>query len=137
MTNQKGTILLVFVGLVSLVLSSFVLALNVYTVVSAKQYLSQLTDQAALRGSLEIRDESYYSGNLLTALELDGAKAQKVIHEYLNNSNIKTEIKNISVSTNGNSIKVSIQRSVNLPFGLWANPITISASATAILQVEA
>ena len=94
--RQDGTVLIVFVGLLSVFISAFICAVNVYSVISDQQYLRNVVDQAALIGTNQIELNYYYSQGLIKDLQLDDVEVHRKITSYLKETYVSSEIITIS-----------------------------------------
>ena len=83
-SNDRGTILLIFVGFLSVFIASFIAATNIYSIISDQQYLRNVVDQATLIGTNQMNLEYYYTTELSDQVILDPRQADKFIREFVN-----------------------------------------------------
>ena len=133
--NQKGTILLIFAGMLSVFISCFICAVNIYSVISQKQYLRNVVDQASLIGTNQIDFDSYYKYGISREIVLEKARARDSILNFVESNYQKNEINRIEVETFDSNILVSVEKNCNLPIGIGLKFVKISATASAKLQV--
>lgn len=133
--NETGTILLIFVGMLSVFISCFICAVNIYSVVSQQQYLRNVVDQASFVGTNQIDLDSYYKFGISRNVALDRSKVQEEVINYLESNYDKSEIIRIKVETFDSNVSVFVEKKCNLPIGLGLSFVKISAMASAKLQV--
>jgi len=133
--NQKGTILLIFAGMLSVCISCFTCAVNIYSVLGQKQYLRNVVDQASFIGTNQIDLESYYKYGLTREIALDNRKVQETIINFVESNYDKKDFIRIKVETFDSNVSVSIEKNCNLPIGIGIKFAKISATASAKLQV--
>jgi len=133
--NETGTILLIFVGMLSVFISCFICAVNIYSVVSQQQYLRNVVDQASLVGTNQIDLDSYYKFGISRDIALDNSKVQESITNFIESNYDKSEIIRIKIETFDSHVSVFIEKKSNLPIGIGLNFVKISAMASAKLQV--
>lgn len=133
--NEAGTILLIFVGMLSVFISCFICAVNIYSVMSQQQYLRNVVDQASFVGTNQIDLDSYYKFGISRDVILDKLKVQEAVTVFVENNYDHSEIIRIKVETFDSNVSVFVEKKCNLPFGLGLNFVKISAIASAKLQV--
>lgn len=133
--NEAGTILLIFVGMLSVFISCFICAVNIYSVVSQQQYLRNVVDQATLVGTNQIDLDSYYKFGISRDVALDNSGVQEKVTNFIESNYDKSEIIRIKVETLDSNISVFVEKKCNLPFGFGLSFVKISAMASAKLQV--
>ncbi|MFM7989161.1 MAG: pilus assembly protein TadG-related protein, partial [Candidatus Fonsibacter sp.] len=69
--NQRGSILILIIGLISIFVSIFIVVVNISSIYYQKQKLQSVIDQAVLLGTNYIDSNSYYNNSLLNVLNLD------------------------------------------------------------------
>lgn len=134
--RQDGTVLLLFVGLLSVFISTFICAVNVYSVISDQQYLRNVVDQAALIGTNQIELNFYYNQGLTSNLQLDDVEVQHKITSYLKETYDPSEILTIKIDTAGSEVNVLVEKKSILPIQFGISDVKISAIASAKLQVK-
>lgn len=134
--SEKGTILLIFVGFLSVFIASFISATNIYSIISDQQYLRNVVDQAALVGTNKIDLESYYTSELTDRLILDSKEVDKSIRDFVLRRYPGGEIIKLEILTDRSQIRVNIEKKSILPFSIGLTHVKVSASATAVLQVN-
>lgn len=133
--NETGTILLIFVGMLSVFISCFICAVNIYSVVSQQQYLRNVVDQASFVGTNQIDLDSYYKFGISRDVALDNSKVQESITNFIESNYDKSEIIRVKVETFDSNVSVFVEKKCNLPIGIGLNFVKISAMASAKLQV--
>jgi hypothetical protein len=133
--NETGTILSIFVGILSVFISCFICAVNIYSVVSQQQYLRYVVDQASLVGTNQIDLDSYYKFGISRDIALDNSKVQESITNFIESNYDKSEIIGIKIETFDSNVSVFVEKKCNLPIGIGLNFVKISAMASAKLQV--
>jgi len=133
--NETGTILLIFVGMLSVFISCFICAVNIYSVVSQQQYLRNVVDQASLVGTNQIDLDSYYKFGISRDIALDNSKVQESITNFIESNYDKSEIIGIKIETFDSNVSIFVEKKCNLPIGIGLNFVKISAMASAKLQV--
>lgn len=133
--NETGTILLIFVGMLSVFISCFICAVNIYSVVSQQQYLRNVVDQASFVGTNQIDLDSYYNFGISRNVVLDSSKVQEEVINYVESNYDKSEIIRINVETFDSNVSVFVEVKCNLPIGFGFSFVKISAMASAKLQV--
>ena len=133
--NETGTILLIFVGMLSVFISCFICAVNIYSVVSQQQYLRNVVDQASFVGTNQIDLDSYYKFGISRDIALDRLKVQEEVTKFVESSYDKSEIIRIKVDTLDSSVIIFVEKKCNLPIGFGLSFVKISAMASAKLQV--
>ena len=98
-SNEKGTILLIFVGFISVFIASFIAATNIYSIISDQQYLRNVVDQATLIGTNQINLEYYYTTELSDQVILDPREADKFIREFVNARYQEAEVTKLEIVT--------------------------------------
>lgn len=134
--SEKGTVLLIFVGFLSVFIASFISATNIYSVISDQQYLRNVVDQAALVGTNKIDLESYYKSELTDRLILDSIEVDKSIRDFIKGRYPEGEVTKLEISTDKSQIRVNTEKKSHLPFSIGLTHVKVSASATAVLQVN-
>jgi len=133
--NQTGTILLIFVGMLSVFISCFICAVNIYSIVSQQQYLRNVVDQASLIGTNQIDLDSYYRFGISREVTLENVKVKESVVSFLESNFQKNEFIRITVETFDSTVSVFVEKNCNLPIGIGLNFVKISATASAKLQV--
>ena len=133
--NETGTVLLIFVGMLSVFISCFICAVNIYSVVSQQQYLRNVVDQASFVGTNQINLDSYYKFGISRDVALDSLKVQEEVINFVESNYDKSEIIRIKVETFDSYISVLVEKKCNLPIGFGFSFVKISAMASAKLQV--
>jgi len=133
--NETGTILLIFVGMLSVFISCFICAINIYSVMSQQQYLRNVVDQASFVGTNQIDLDSYYKFGISRDVALDNSKVQEKITNFVESNYNKSEIVIIKIETFDSNVSVFVEKKCNLPIGFGLNFVKISATASAKLQV--
>jgi hypothetical protein len=133
--NETGTILLIFVGMLSVFISCFICAVNIYSVVSQQQYLRNVVDQASFVGTNQIDLDSYYKFGISRDIALDRSKVQEEVIKFVESNYDKSEIIRINVETFDSNVSVFVEKKCNLPIGFGLSFVKISAMASAKLQV--
>jgi len=133
--NQKGTILLIFVGMLSVFISCFICAVNIYSVVGQKQYLRNVVDQASFMGTNQINLDSYYKNGITREIALDNTKVQESVINFIESNYEKNDFVRIKVETFDSNVSVFVEKNCNLPIGIGLKFVKISATASAKLQV--
>ena len=133
--NEAGTILLIFVGMLSVFISCFICAVNIYSVVSQQQYLRNVVDQATFVGTNQIDLDSYYKFGISRDVALDNSRVQEKVTNFIESNYDKSEIIIIKVETFDSNISVFFEKKCNLPIGFGLSFVKISAMASAKLQV--
>ena len=133
--NETGTILLIFVGMLSVFISCFICAVNIYSVVSQQQYLRNVVDQASFVGTNQIDLDSYYKFGISRDIALDRLKVQEEVTKFVESSYDKSEIIRIKVVTLDSSVTIFVEKKCNLPIGFGLSFVKISAMSSAKLQV--
>ena len=95
--SETGTILLIFVGMLSVFISCFICAVNIYSVVSQQQYLRNVVDQASFVGTNQIDLDSYYKLGFSRNVALDSSKVQEEVLNFVESNYDKREIIRINV----------------------------------------
>ncbi len=134
--RQDGTVLIIFVGLLSVFISAFICAVNVYSVISDQQYLRNVVDQAALIGTNQIELNYYYSQGLTKDLQLDDVEVHRKITSYLKETYVSSEILTIRIDTAESEVNVLVEKKSSLPIRFGISYVKISAFASAKLQVK-
>lgn len=135
-SNERGTILLIFVGFISVFIASFIAATNIYSIISDQQYLRNVVDQATLIGTNQINLEYYYTTELSDQVILDPREADKFIREFVNARYQEAEVTKLEIVTLNSQVSVNIEKKSYLPFSIGLDHVKIRASATAMLQVN-
>ena len=133
--NETGTILLIFVGMLSVFISCFICAVNIYSVVSQQQYLRNVVDQASFVGTNQINLDSYYKFGITRDIALDVSEVQAKVIKYVESNYDKSEIIRVNVETFDSNVSVFVEKKCNLPIGFGLSFVKISAMASAKLQV--
>lgn len=133
--NEAGTILLIFVGILSVFISCFICAVNIYSVVSQQQYLRNVVDQASFVATNQIDLDSYYKFGISRDIALDNLKVQEKVSNFIESNYDKSEIVRIEVDTFDSKVSVFVETECNLPIGIGLSFVKISAMASAKLQV--
>ena len=133
--NETGTILLIFVGMLSVFISCFICAVNIYSVVSQQQYLRNVVDQASFVGTNQIDLNSYYKFGISRDIALDRSKVQEEVTKFVESNYDKSEIIRINVETFDSNVSVFVEKKCTLPLGFGLSFVKISAMASAKLQV--
>ena len=134
--NERGTILLIFVGFLSVFIGCFISATNIYSIISDQQYLRNVIDQATLSGTNNIKLESYYTTELSDQVVLDPEKVDKFIRGFINERYQESDVTKLEILTVNSQVSVNIEKKSHLPFTIGLNYVKIRASATAVLQVN-
>ncbi|MFM1986352.1 MAG: hypothetical protein RIS18_569 [Actinomycetota bacterium] len=134
--KQNGTILIIFVGLLSVFIASTICVININSVVSQQQYLRNVVDQATLIGVNQIDLNHYYNYGISRELILDAPEVKKAVSNYIYKSYLNSEILHLDISTNSGEVEVYLEKRSKLPFDLGINFVKISALARAKLQAK-
>jgi hypothetical protein len=95
-----------------------------------------VVDQAALVGTNKIDLESYYTSELTDRLILDSKEVDKSIRDFVLRRYPGEEILKLEILTDRSQIRVNIEKKSILPFSIGLTHVKVSASATAVLQVN-
>ncbi len=135
-SNDRGTILLIFVGFLSVCIASFITATNIFSIISDQKSLRNVVDQAALIGTNQINLEYYYTTELSDQVILDSREADKFIRDFVNARYQAAEVIKLEIVTLNSQVSVNIEKKSYLPFSIGLDHVKIRASATAMLQVN-
>ena len=135
-SNERGTILLIFVGFLSVCIASFITATNIFSIISDQKSLRNVVDQAALIGTNQINLEYYYTTELSDQVILDSREADKFIRDFVNARYQAAEVIKLEIVTLNSQVSVNIEKKSYLPFSMGLDYVKIRASATAMLQVN-
>lgn len=135
-SNERGTILLIFVGFLSVCIASFITATNIFSIISDQKSLRNVVDQAALIGTNQINLEYYYTTELSDQVILDSREADKFIRDFVNARYQAAEVIKLEIVTLNSQVSVNIEKKSYLPFSIGLDYVKIRASATAMLQVN-
>lgn len=135
MNTQEGSINLLSIIFLSIIFASITVAVNINFLISQRQNLQQLIDQAALAAVQEIDLSSYYESGLAKNLMLDKAKAKNTARDFIDkNSSLQQSI-DLKVTFNENELLITGEVPVSLPLAPELIQVPIRASAGARLVV--
>lgn len=135
-TREEGTVLIIFVGLLSVFIACFICAVNIYSIIGQQQYLRNLVDQAALLGTNQIEMASYYKSSQLNDVKLDSVEVSKAVNDFVKDSYLDSDISRLILETNNSEVSVFIEIKSKLPIGIGIDFVKVSALASAKLQVN-
>ena len=121
--------------MISVFISCFICAVNIYSVISQQQYLRNVVDQASLLGTNQIDLDSYYKYGISGEVTLDHSKAQESIINFIASNYQQNEIIRIKVETIDSDVSVFVEKKSKLPIGIGLTFVKISAMASAKLKV--
>ena len=136
MKEERGTVLIIFVGMLATFIATFICAFNIYSVIRDQQDLRNIVDQAALSGTNQIDLNSYYNSQLVNNVNLNSSQVENQVRLFIKSMIKEQEILNLNISIIGDEVSVTIEKKSKLPFGIGLNYVTVSAVASAKLQVS-
>jgi hypothetical protein len=134
--SESGTILLIFICFITIFVACTVCVVNLYSIVSEKQYLRNICDQAALVGTNEIDFKNYYLQGATQEINLDNHAAEVRITEYIETQIPINQISKINILIVDNEVSILLEKKSNLPFNLGIDGVKISAFASAKLVLD-
>ena len=134
MKDDKGSILVLGVGLSVICLALITTLVNVTTVWIARNTLDSVADGAALAAVQAIDTQSVYTKGLDSALRLNGAQARAKAQAYISKANTQGDVRKVrmtSIQVSAQSVAITLTSDIQLPFGYLATAHTVSASSRA------
>lgn len=134
MKDDKGSILVLGVGLSIVALVLMTTLVNVSTLWIARNTLDSVADGAALAAVQAVDTRSVYTNGLGSSLRLNGNQARAKAHAYVAKANGQGDVHNVRITAfqvSAQSVAVTVTSDVILPFGYLATSRTVSASSRA------
>lgn len=135
MNSQQGSLNLLSIIFLTIIISTILIAVNIGFLITQKQNLQNLVDQAALAAVQEIDLVAYYERGLTPSLALDKTKARATAQGFVSkHSRFENEI-GLEISFNQSEILITGEVVVTLPLAPNLLQVPIRASAGARLVV--
>lgn len=135
MNSQQGSLNLLSIIFLTIIISTILIAVNIGFLITQKQNLQNLVDQAALAAVQEIDLVAYYERGLTSSLALDKTKARATAQGFVSkHSRFENEI-GLEISFNQSEILITGEVVVTLPLAPNLLQVPIRASAGARLVV--
>ena len=139
--QEKGSILLLGIGLSVTALMIATLAINVASLWVTRNVLDGIADGAALSAAQAVDTDAIYRDGLGGNLKLNETLARNRVTEYVRVSNAASQVEQFSiksVTVSGTSVSVTLQGIPTLPFGylMPVSPPIVVSSAKAINKVR-
>jgi len=136
LNREEGSVLVLGIGIAVLLLLLVTVSANVSVAWSRKVTLQAIADGAALSGSQGIDVQSIYGGSSVNSIRLSPKAVNMKVDRYLRQAPVASRVPNlrkISVRTIGDSVKVELECSSELPFSylIPGSAISIRTAATA------
>ena len=117
--DDRGSVLLLGIGLVAVCLLAVVVLVDASAAFLQRQQLFALADTAALAGAQAIDLEAYYDNGASAATRLDVAAVPSRVRAHLSRSAASRSIDGLSldgIRSDGRQVEVSLSSPLRLPF---------------------
>lgn len=134
MKEDKGSILVLGVGLAVICIALVTTLVNVSTVWIARNNLDSVADGAALAAVQAVDTRSVYTNGIGSALRLNGTQARAKAKLYVSRANMHGDVHNariVSMQVTGHTVAVTLASDIELPFGYLATTHTVAATSRA------
>lgn len=134
MKDDKGSILVLGVGLSVICIALITTLVNVSTIWIARNTLDSVADGAALAAVQAVDTRSVYTNGLGSALRLNRAQARIKARQYVSRANVQGDVHNariVSMQVTGQTVAVTLASDIQLPFGYLATTQTVAATSRA------
>lgn len=134
--REEGQITVMIVGFFIVVALMAVVVVNASAAFLQRQELNNVADGAVLAAADALREESIYRDGIGRDAPLDPQRASEVVGEYLRSTG--NDVARWQVSTDGDAVRVHLERLVELPLTPpgWRSRTTISADAAGVLRIS-
>ena len=117
--NDRGSILILGIGLFVVVVGMCTVAANVTSLWVMRHGLDSAADGAALSAAQAIDVKYIYRHGVTNPIHLDSTAAKKRVKDYVREANLSARFTNFrvrSVAVEGTSVYVELQAQADLPF---------------------
>ncbi|MDQ3157839.1 MAG: Tad domain-containing protein [Actinomycetota bacterium] len=134
--REEGTITVMVVGFFVVIGLLAVVVINASAAFLQRQELNNVADGAALAATDGLRQETIYREGIDEDAPIDPRRARELVAAYL--SATTTDLSTWSVSTDNDTVRVHLDRSITLPLAPpgWFGTSLVTADAAALLRVE-
>lgn len=133
--REEGTITVMVVGFFVVIGLLAVVVINSSSAFLQRQELNNVADGAALAAADGLRQETIYREGIDEDAPIDPGRARDLVSAYL--SATTTDLTTWSVSTDNDTVRVHLDRSIALPLAPpgWFGTSRVTADAAALLRV--
>ncbi len=135
-SREEGTITVMVAGFFIVVGLLAVVVINASAAFLQRQELNNVADGAALAAADGLRQEGIYTDGIGEDAPLDPRRARALVSDYL--GSVAPGVDGWSVSTDDNTVRVHLDRSMSLPLVPpgWFESSRVTAEAAAVLRVS-
>jgi len=133
--DERGSVMVLGIGLSIAALMVITLAVNVSSVWVARHALDSVADGCALAAAQAVDVRAIYHNGLTSPIPLDQSLTRQKVASYLTKAHVRsqfTDFKVRSVRVTQNQVRVEVQALAPLPFGYLMGgmrPVIVSAAS--------
>ena len=133
--HERGSVMVLGLGLAVAALMVITLAVNVSSVWIARHSLDSVADGCALAAAQAVDVEVIYRDGVTSRIPLNQTLARQYVASYLAKGNVRSQFTNFtvrSVRVTRNQVRVEVQALAPLPFGYLIGsmrPVIVSAAS--------
>lgn len=133
MKRNQGSVLLIIVGFIAILVSTFLLMINISHLIYEKQKFQNKIDQVSIFATNLIDLNHYYSNSILEGIKLDELQINQEVKRLLDEDNTLSSLK---TEVDFDQLNIEASKNVKLPFLFGIDFIEIFVKSSAKLVVE-